>query len=112
MFYGPGIENFDMTLEKDLRLSEARSLQFRLEAFNAFNHAQFYGPASVDGQIEDPTLARSSALRLLVWCNSPQSSRSRIEAIIYSPNMARGADNDSIWLKERRRRSLLRGHLQ
>jgi hypothetical protein len=24
-----------------------------VEAFNVFNHAQFYGPASVDGQVED-----------------------------------------------------------
>jgi Carboxypeptidase regulatory-like domain len=52
-FYGPGINNFDMTIQKNLRLAEARSLEFRIEAFNAFNHAQFYGPASVDGQIED-----------------------------------------------------------
>ncbi|WP_254061630.1 carboxypeptidase regulatory-like domain-containing protein [Granulicella sp. L60] len=52
-FYGPGINNFDMTLQKDLHLSEARSLELRVEAFNAFNHTQFYGPASVDGQIED-----------------------------------------------------------
>jgi len=58
MFCGPGIENFDMTLEKDLRFSEARSLALRLEAFNAFNHAQFYGPASVDGQIEDPNFGQ------------------------------------------------------
>jgi hypothetical protein len=54
VFYGPGIENFDMTIEKDLVLSEARSIEFRAEAFNAFNHSQFYGPASVDGQVEDP----------------------------------------------------------
>src|ERR1700733_10517380 len=53
-FYGPGINNFDLTLQKLLRLSEAKSLEFRLEGFNAFNHAQFYGPASVDGQVEDP----------------------------------------------------------
>jgi Carboxypeptidase regulatory-like domain len=53
-FYGPGISNFDMTLEKNLRFAEARVVQLRLEAFNVFNHAQFYGPASVDGQIEDP----------------------------------------------------------
>jgi hypothetical protein len=39
-----------MTLQKNMRLTEARSLQFRAEAFNTFNHAQFYGPASVDGQ--------------------------------------------------------------
>jgi hypothetical protein len=58
MFYGPGIENFDMTLEKDVRFTDARSLALRLEAFNAFNHAQFYGPASVDGQIEDPNFGQ------------------------------------------------------
>jgi hypothetical protein len=54
IFYGPGINNFDMTLEKSLSLTEGKSLDFRVEAFNVFNHAQFYGPASVDGQIEDP----------------------------------------------------------
>ena len=53
-FYGPGINNFDLTLQKILPVSEAKSLEFRLEGFNAFNHAQFYGPASVDGQTEDP----------------------------------------------------------
>jgi hypothetical protein len=52
-FYGPGIENFDLTLQKSIRLADAKSLEFRAEAFNAFNHAQFYGPASVDGQVED-----------------------------------------------------------
>ena len=54
IFYGPGIDNFDLTLQKDVHLVDARSLEFRAEAFNALNHAQFYGPASVDGQSEDP----------------------------------------------------------
>jgi hypothetical protein len=58
IFYGPGIENFDMTLQKGLRLPEARSLEFRAEAFNVFNHAQFYGPAAVNGQIEDPAFGQ------------------------------------------------------
>jgi hypothetical protein len=53
-FYGPGINNFDLTLNKLLPLSESKSLEFRIEAFNAFNHAQFYGPASVDGKVNDP----------------------------------------------------------
>jgi Carboxypeptidase regulatory-like domain/TonB dependent receptor len=53
-FYGPGINNFDVTLAKLLRLTESKSFEFRLEAFNAFNHAQFYGPASVNGEINDP----------------------------------------------------------
>jgi len=52
-FYGPGIENFDLTIKKEMRLSESRSIEFRAEAFNAFNHTQFYGPASVDGQVDD-----------------------------------------------------------
>ena len=42
-FHGPGMENFDVAVLKNLRLSESKSLQFRLEAFNVFNHAQFLG---------------------------------------------------------------------
>jgi hypothetical protein len=53
VFYGPGIENFDLTLQKTVRLAEGKSLEFRAEAFNAFNHTQFYGPASVNGQVDD-----------------------------------------------------------
>ena len=52
-FYGPGINNFDMTLAKDLRITESKSMEFRLEGFNVFNHSQFYGPATVDGEIND-----------------------------------------------------------
>jgi hypothetical protein len=52
-FYGPGIENFDMQISKAIRLNESRSLDIRVEAFNVFNHAQFYGPASVDGVVND-----------------------------------------------------------
>jgi len=50
-FYGPGIDNYDMALLKNVVLTESKSLQFRFEAFNVFNHAQFYGPASVNGNI-------------------------------------------------------------
>ena len=50
-FYGPGIDNFDLTLAKSLRLGESKSLEFRLEAFNVFNHAQFYGAGAVNGNI-------------------------------------------------------------
>ncbi len=53
VFYGPGINNFDLTLQKNVRLRDARSLVFRAEAFNAFNHTQFFGSASVDGQVDD-----------------------------------------------------------
>ena len=50
-FYGPGLNNFDMAIEKSLVLTEGKQMQFRLEGFNVFNHAQFFGPASVNGNI-------------------------------------------------------------
>jgi hypothetical protein len=40
-FHGPGINNFDMALLKDVRLTEGKRLEFRAEFFNLFNHAQF-----------------------------------------------------------------------
>lgn len=52
-FHGPGIENFDLQLSKTVRLTKSKSFNLRVEAFNVFNHAQFYGPASVDGEIND-----------------------------------------------------------
>ena len=57
-FYGPGMENFDMAVLKNLRLTESKSLQFRLEAFNVFNHAQFFGPQAVDGNISSGTFGQ------------------------------------------------------
>jgi Carboxypeptidase regulatory-like domain/TonB dependent receptor len=57
-FHGPGMENFDMALLKTLPLTESKSLQFRVEAFNLFNHAQFFGPQSVDGNISSGTFGQ------------------------------------------------------
>jgi len=52
-FYGPGADNYDMAIQKNLSFAEARSLLFRLEAFNIFNHGQFNGPTTVDGNYSD-----------------------------------------------------------
>jgi hypothetical protein len=42
IMYGPGFANWDMTLERKVNLgSEKRQLQFKIEAFNAFNHTEF-----------------------------------------------------------------------
>jgi len=57
-FSGPGIANFDLAVVKSLRFSESKSLEFRVEAFNAFNHAQFYGPAAVNGNISSPAFGQ------------------------------------------------------
>jgi hypothetical protein len=54
-FYGPGINNFDVALRKMTKLTETKSLEFRFETFNTFNHAQFYPNGSVDGNISSPT---------------------------------------------------------
>jgi hypothetical protein len=57
-FHGPGMNNFDMAFLKNLRLTESKSLQFRLEGFNVFNHAQFFGPQTVDGNISSSTFGK------------------------------------------------------
>jgi hypothetical protein len=57
-FYGPGINNYDMALHKVTRLTESTSLEFRFETFNTFNHAQFDGAGSVDGNRDDATFGQ------------------------------------------------------
>jgi len=42
-------------LLKEWPPTESKSLQFRMEAFNVFNHAQFFGPAAVDGNFSGTT---------------------------------------------------------
>ncbi|HXE14786.1 MAG TPA: carboxypeptidase-like regulatory domain-containing protein [Bryobacteraceae bacterium] len=41
---GPGLSEVDLSLMKDMRLSERWNLQFRAEAFNVFNTANFNTP--------------------------------------------------------------------
>ena len=57
-FYGPGIDNYDVALRKITRIAESTSLEFRFETFNTFNHAQFDGASSVDGNRDDATFGR------------------------------------------------------
>ncbi|MGA9966469.1 MAG: hypothetical protein WBQ10_14820 [Terriglobales bacterium] len=57
-FSGPGLDNYDMALLKTVGLTESKSLQFRLEGFNIFNHTQFFGPQSVDGNIGSPSFGQ------------------------------------------------------
>ena len=67
-FFGPGEMNFDLALLRDFNIREKARLQFRFEAFNAFNHAQFFGPNSVQGEILDSNfgyVVRSQPPRLM-----------------------------------------------
>lgn len=54
-FYGPGINSWDMAIEKDVHFTESKYLELRLETFNTFNHAQFAPP---DGTVGDPNFGR------------------------------------------------------
>ena len=45
-FHGPGLNNWDMAVLKDTKLSESKTLELRFEAFNVWNHTQFSGQLS------------------------------------------------------------------
>src|SRR5580700_3591728 len=51
-FHGPGMFNTDLALLRNFQIAEAKVLQFRLETFNLFNHAQFFGPVAVNGNVD------------------------------------------------------------
>jgi Carboxypeptidase regulatory-like domain len=53
--YGPGINNFDTALLKDIHLTESKYIELRFEAFNSFNHAQFGAPV---GDVNNPNFGR------------------------------------------------------
>jgi TonB dependent receptor len=42
---GPGLEEFDLSLQKDFGITENMKLQFRAEAYNLFNHPNFNIPS-------------------------------------------------------------------
>ena len=46
------MNNWNLALLKDIKLTESKSLEFRAELFNAFNHAQFYGSGAVNGYFD------------------------------------------------------------
>jgi len=58
-FHGPGADNYDMALAKNLAIADTKSFIFRVEAFNVFNHTQFNGPSAVDGNIGSATFGNA-----------------------------------------------------
>ena len=53
-FYGPAQQNWNMALLKSTKLTESKILELRFEAFNVFNHAQFFGPNTIGSNIANP----------------------------------------------------------
>ena len=53
--YGPGFNNFDMALYKDIHLTESKFIELRFETFNTFNHTQWfpgsYQPTNSTGSV-------------------------------------------------------------
>ena len=69
---GPGVSNWDMALSKRFPIaSEKRSLQFRWEAYNVFNHTQYnsidvaakFNPPSAGGGQTNPTFGQVLSTR-------------------------------------------------
>jgi hypothetical protein len=65
-FYGPGMINVDLSARKRFEIAEKRSRDFRIDAFNVFNHPQYFGPDSVDGDISSGTFGQ------IVQANNPR----------------------------------------
>ena len=57
-FYGPGMFNTDLTVLKSVSLGKGQVVQFRVEMFNVFNTAQFFGAGSVDGNVSSATFGQ------------------------------------------------------
>ena len=53
------MENFDTTVSREFHAGENRTVEFRAEGFNVFNHAQFFGAASVEGNISSGTFGQA-----------------------------------------------------
>jgi hypothetical protein len=54
-FYGPGMINTDLTILKNIPFGRTQDVQFRIEMFNIFNQAQFFGAGAVDGNVASST---------------------------------------------------------
>lgn len=55
---GPGVNNFDLGLMKNVPFRESRNVQFRWEMFNAFNHVMWALP---DNTLSDPSFGMISS---------------------------------------------------
>jgi hypothetical protein len=58
-FSGPGLENLDATLSRSFPMKGEKRLEMRAEAFNLANHAQFFGAASVQGNISSSNFGQA-----------------------------------------------------
>ena len=63
---GPGFQNWDMGITKNFAIREPLSLQFRMEAFNVFNHPNWGGPDTyIDDGANFSTINGASSPRIV-----------------------------------------------
>jgi outer membrane receptor protein involved in Fe transport len=62
---GPGVNNFDLSLIKNTTISEQKTLQFRAEFFNAFNHGQFYNPDNYGDSDQFGQISTARPMRII-----------------------------------------------
>lgn len=68
---GFGMSQLDVALRREFAMGEKRSLQFRIEAFNALNHANFADPIRF---LASPLFGQSSSmLNMMLGAGSPGS---------------------------------------
>src|SRR6185369_6865277 len=58
---GPGFRNTDLSVVKNTRLGTTATVQFRVDAFDLFNHANFGPPGNIVGS---PTFGKITRTRL------------------------------------------------
>ncbi len=65
VFHGPGVLNTDLSISKRTRITERQTLTFRAEAFNFFNHTQFFSPGNGASQnfIDSPSFGQVTLAR-------------------------------------------------
>ncbi|HEV8369691.1 MAG TPA: TonB-dependent receptor [Pyrinomonadaceae bacterium] len=72
---GPNFRQFDLILNRRFRFSESRSIEFRTEVFNLFNHANFANPASTLN-VALPTLTFNTTANAFVLGSGLQPGQS------------------------------------
>ena len=69
--HGPGEDNWNLAMLKDIKLHESMALEIRAEFFNAFNHTQFYGDV-VNGNFADGLPSQGGSFGLVTGDAGPR----------------------------------------
>jgi hypothetical protein len=77
---GPGFRQFDLVLNKRIRFSESKNLEFRTEIFNLFNHTNFDVPGS-RLNLALPAITQSGGLYSVSTSNVVQPGQPYTQAV-------------------------------